>query len=64
MAGYSLGLTGAVYDYYQAHAFREPTILAELLAGADLAVRTKQMVSVLAHRFCLRALSQPTPSRP
>lgn len=30
MAGKTIGLTGALYDYYAAHAYREPDILKEL----------------------------------
>lgn len=30
MTGKTLGLTGALYDYYAAHAYREPPILAAL----------------------------------
>jgi len=32
MTGKTIGLTGALYDYYAAHAYREPQILAELRA--------------------------------
>ena len=32
MAGYSIGLKGAVDDYYRAHAYREPDVLAALRA--------------------------------
>ncbi len=30
MSGKTIGLTGALYDYYAAHAYREPAILREL----------------------------------
>ena len=30
MTGKSIGLSGALYDYYARHAYREPPILAEL----------------------------------
>jgi predicted O-methyltransferase YrrM len=30
MAGKTIGLTGALYDYYAAHAYREPEILKQL----------------------------------
>jgi predicted O-methyltransferase YrrM len=30
MSGKTIGLTGALYDYYAAHAYREPEILKEL----------------------------------
>jgi predicted O-methyltransferase YrrM len=32
MTGKTIGLTGALYDYYAAHAYREPDILKELRA--------------------------------
>lgn len=32
MSGKTIGLSGSLYDYYAAHAYREPAILAELRA--------------------------------
>jgi predicted O-methyltransferase YrrM len=44
MTGKTIGLTGALYEYYAAHAFREPEILKELRAetatlGGDAAMQ-------------------------
>jgi caffeoyl-CoA O-methyltransferase len=44
MTGKTIGLTGALYDYYAAHAYREPPLLQALRAetaklGGDSAMQ-------------------------
>ena len=55
MTGKTIGLTGALYDYYAAHASREPPLLQALRAEILISA-AENTVSAAKHGVC------PSPS--